>query len=319
MTFRRRLAVIALCASGFIGVSGAFGSPQSRSGDHSVVLVNRTDGRVLERAGFSTQRELGDTVDNGNAAAAVSADCHECRTVAVAVQVVLVEGNPHTVTPTNAAIALNQSCVRCESMAAAYQYVVTTNGIVRFTPEGHSAMADLRAQISGVTESGLPFPELDARLSVLVQQLWTVVDEEMRRVGAPFDTFPKKDVDIDTTSDEGLSSLSPTASPSPSQTTTASLEPTATPSPTATESDIAITPSPCPSIDPTAPADDQSPSPSSEQCIETSATSAGGSPSPEATPSESPESSPSPSSESSPPPSPDNTASEEPGSSSPSP
>src|SRR5688572_19454266 len=61
----------------------------SNSGNQSVVLVNQQDGRVLDRVGFSLKRELDDTVDNKNGAAAVSAGCDGCRTVAVAVQVVL--------------------------------------------------------------------------------------------------------------------------------------------------------------------------------------------------------------------------------------
>jgi hypothetical protein len=289
------LAFVAMLV--FLAGAGASSTvTQSSAGDHSVVVVNRHDDRSVARTGFSTRRELGDTVDASNGAAAVSADCTGCRTVAVAVQVVLVEGNPNNVSANNLALALNQNCSGCETMAAAYQYVVSTGGIVRFTPEGEQAMADLRHQISSVAESDLPFPEADAQLTGLVQQLWGVVDDEMRRVGRPFVAIPKKDVDVETSPEGATESPTPspettasptdaapmpetTESPTPCPTPTATTEPV---DPSQTETTETVTPSPSPVI-----RDCPTPSPT-ESATSTPETTESSSSSPEPTPSPSP-------------------------------
>ncbi len=288
---RLPIAVVALSLLLAGVVSYAATEPWSSSGDNNVVLVNRQDDRTLERAGFSTQRELGDTVDNANSAAAVSAACSDCRTVAVAVQVVLVEGTPHTVTPKNQAIALNQACTRCATMAVAFQYVVSTGGIVYFSPEGQRAMSHLRNEIATVTGSGLPFSELDARISELVNELWATVDREMRSAGRPFESRRSKDIDVDTSSEQ------PAPSPSPSDRTTSSPGPTMTPSSDASGSSPTC-PTPSPTLDEAGaspmpgecPAPDRSGSPSSEPTATTRSD-----PTPDPSPTGSQESSPSPS------------------------
>jgi putative peptide zinc metalloprotease protein len=184
--------------------------------DNEVVLVNTQDGRHLARSSVAVAPVLGDVVDNQNAAYAYSR-CSDCRTVAVAVQVVLVMGNPSSVTPRNLALAVNQDCERCESMASAYQYVLTTDGIVHFSAAGEREIAALRGEIAGVTGSDLPFAELDARLDALVERLWQVIDNELVAAGARFGGAPSKKTSVDTSGDPSPTpSESPDESPAPS-------------------------------------------------------------------------------------------------------
>lgn len=178
--------------------------------NNEVVVLNQTDGLFRNRAGFGTARVVGDTVDNQNSAAAYS-ECTDCRTVAVAVQIVLVQSNANTITPNNIALALNYGCQSCETFAGAYQYVLSTDGLVRFSSEGESRMAAIQDQIRQTAALDIPFPELDARLGELVDQLWAVVDEELISLGVKFEGTPSAQTDVDTSAGE-------TPSPTPTST-----------------------------------------------------------------------------------------------------
>ncbi|HET7483428.1 MAG TPA: hypothetical protein VFK89_11265 [Actinomycetota bacterium] len=219
--------------------------------NNEVVVINSLDGRSASRVGSGIARVTGDTAENQNAAVAQSS-CMDCRTVAVAVQIVLVQRNDASnISPRNYAMALNQGCSGCQSFAGAYQYVVTTDGIVRFTAAGQQRLADLETQLRGLVASDtMTFPELDSRIRGVVQQMWSVVDNELALVGVQGQGVAHQDVDVE----EGDPSASPTESPSPG----APADPTATESPTPAASDE---PTPAESPSPSSPAD-ESPSPS---------------------------------------------------------
>jgi putative peptide zinc metalloprotease protein len=223
-----------------------------------VVVKNTTDGRVASKVGSGIARVTGDSSHNQNAAVAASS-CTDCRSVAVAVQIVLVQRpDASTIAPENYAMAINQSCLRCETFAAAYQYVVTTEGIVHFTAEGNQRLAALESELrSLVAMDGLPFPELDARASAIVQEMWAVVDNELVLAGVKGQGVEHKDVE----SDVNDTTATPTVSMSPAATESASTEPTdpptSEPSETPAESE---SPSPTPSEEA-----NESPSPSPTQ------------------------------------------------------
>src|SRR4051794_34194984 len=81
-------------------------SAQGHGGDNSAVAVNEEDGATVLDLAFDIVKAGGDVVDQSNLALAY-ADCEDCRTIAIAVQVVLVMGDPDIVTPENVALALN--------------------------------------------------------------------------------------------------------------------------------------------------------------------------------------------------------------------
>ena len=203
--------------------------------NNEVVVFNVTDGRFAHRAGFGTARVTGGDVTNTNSAAATSS-CNDCRTVAVAVQAVLVMGDSHSIAPRNQAVAINNNCLRCESYALAYQYVVSTRGIVRFTAEGEQRLAELQRHITELAASDLGFLELEAQIDSLVEQMWAVVDEEVVRVGLRPQGTPSKDSDqaVDDSTASPTPSESPSSSPSPASSPGSSPSPTSSPSPSAT-------------------------------------------------------------------------------------
>ena len=210
-------------------------------GDNTVVAVNTKDGSSKFKVSFKIVRTSSDVIDESNIAVAF-ASCEGCETVAIAFQVVLVNGTPSVVIPENYAIALNFECTSCETLASAYQFVLGTDGNVHFSPEGNRALSEIRRALRVVAGSEeLTLDEIQAELDVLAADLRTVLAEEMVTSGPD-------DVQVQEVAD-------PQATTQPSPVPSSSPETVdASPSPTTD----AVSPSPA---DTTTPSDGQSPSP----------------------------------------------------------
>jgi putative peptide zinc metalloprotease protein len=218
--------------------------------DNAVVLINTKDGRYLFRVGFKITRANGDVVDASNGAVAFSS-CEECRTVAIAYQVVLVMSDPSIITPVNLAIAFNLECDTCMSFAYANQFVYSTGGYVRFTPEGSQTVARLRREVRDLRFASLTVYELVAILRDVAARLEQVVRTET----VPIGPSKQEASAIATETPPALVSPteSPSATPSPSATVSADVtpSPSSTPSPSTTASpDASPTPSETPSPTP---------------------------------------------------------------------
>ncbi len=179
----RRL--IAIAASILVAGGVAVGAPgAARAQDNAAVAINTKDGGAIFRFAFKIARVGRDVVENTNAAIAY-ASCTDCQTVAIAIQVVLVTGDPSVVTPQNYAIAINQQCTLCETLASAYQFVFSTGGQVHFTAEGNKTIADLRREFHALKKEaeGLTIAEIQARVQGLVDRLKVVLDNELVPAG----------------------------------------------------------------------------------------------------------------------------------------
>jgi hypothetical protein len=158
--------------------------PAVADGPDNVVIANATAERpTVVRSALDASQTGADEVTSANIARAESRDCTGCRAIAVALQAVLMTGNPSTVAPTNAAVALNTNCTGCATFAFAYQYVVSTGGPARLSPAGQRTVADLRREAAGLARSDLPFLELKARLDDVGARLKATVDQEIVRTG----------------------------------------------------------------------------------------------------------------------------------------
>jgi putative peptide zinc metalloprotease protein len=146
--------------------------------DNAAVAINTKDDSSLFKLAFSIKQVSSDVVDNVNAAVAFGS-CERCRTVAIAIQVVLVTAeHPHTVTPENLALALNVECPECVTVALAYQYVIGGGDPMRLTAEGRQMIADIRRRLWALRDS-LEDPNFDpAALERAVGDLY----DELRRV-----------------------------------------------------------------------------------------------------------------------------------------
>lgn len=149
-------------------------------GANQVVLASSTaDGASAERSGLQFALVAGPTVGSENLAQATSVNCTGCSTIAIAFQAVVATGNPEVVAPHNAAVAVNGGCTSCSTYAYAYQYVLTTSGTAHLGPTGTTRLAELRAEVSNLAASGLPFDELTARLDGLALEFRSVVDANL--------------------------------------------------------------------------------------------------------------------------------------------
>jgi putative peptide zinc metalloprotease protein len=226
------------------GTDGSAGSTFGGEGDNVAVAIVTKDGSSKAKVSFRIVRTSDDVIDNGNVAVAF-ASCEGCRSVAIAVQVVLVSGTPSTVIPENFAIALNFECIDCATLASAYQFVLGVDGNVHFSPEGNRALAEIRKQIRELASSELAVDELQGELDLLADELRTVLAEELLTAG-PDDVLVQEEPTGE--------AVIPTAGPSPSGET----EPLPTPT-TEETSELESSPSPEAS---TTPSGGPSPTPS---------------------------------------------------------
>ena len=226
----RRLTITLLTlllAAGF----AATRPTDAHADDNVAIAINTKDGSALFKFAFSVKRVAGDVVDNTNAAVAF-ASCESCQTVAIAIQVVLVTGDPSVVTPTNLALAFNVECTLCETMASAYQFVFGNGENMRFTAEGRQALARLRQQFHDLRKEaeGLSLAEINARVEAIVAQLRTILRNELVPAGNAKPAAEEEE--------------QPTTSTAPATTTpepTTTTEPTTTSEPTTTETEPTTT------------------------------------------------------------------------------
>lgn len=181
-----RVSRILLAAS--LGLSAILGATPAAADDggakQAVLAFGEADGTKRVRSGVQVTSTGSNTAAPENLAGA-EASCSGCRTVAVAVQAVLITRPSDVIAPKNAAVAVNSDCHGCETMAAAYQCVVTTSGPVTIGADGERKIVQLRSQIAGVAGSDAAFAEIDAQLDALVAEVWGVIDDALRAANEP--------------------------------------------------------------------------------------------------------------------------------------
>jgi putative peptide zinc metalloprotease protein len=170
-----------LVAALFAFAPGA-GSAVAGGGDNTAVAINTRDGASVFKLAFSIKHVMSDVVDSTNAAVAFSS-CTDCQSVAIAIEIVLIESDASTITPTNLAFAYNLACTLCVSVAEAYQFVLTTGGNVHFTAEGNQQLAEIRRQLEQLRNADLTIAELQAKLDAIAKQLATVLSTQLVPAG----------------------------------------------------------------------------------------------------------------------------------------
>ena len=210
-------------------------------GDNAAVATNTQDGMFVFRLAFDMQFIRGGVIDQSNTAMAYG-NCRACRTIAIAIQVLIATGDIQVAAPTNLAVALNDRCPSCVTLAYAYQLVLAAPTLLSLTPEGRDELAKLLAAVVLVGGSDAPADEIRVQLDALMDELRDVVATEV----------------VPAAGQQTTSSSDPPAEASPSETATPSPEQTATPpsgstgAPTAEPTpDATATPTPEPTGTPT--------------------------------------------------------------------
>ncbi|MEA2843367.1 MAG: putative peptide zinc metalloprotease protein [Actinomycetota bacterium] len=232
-----RLLLVALVAHA--AAFAAFAVPvAAQSQDNTAVAVNKKDGKSVFKLAFSVKKASGD-VNPSNAAVAYSS-CTDCKTVAAAIQVVLVS-DAGSVEPENLSLAINYQCSECETLAAAYQFVFADGQEVEFTKEGKERLHDLKKRFQDLKHrDDLTLEQLAAEISAIAAEVAEVVDTE---VVLKKDKEAKEAKDAataeSTTTTAGDASVAPATSP-PTSTDT----PSTTTAPTSASTTSAPTTSP---------------------------------------------------------------------------
>jgi hypothetical protein len=174
-----RRAVALVCS--LLALSVAAPAAWAGGPDSVVNSFAPDEGQVVKHSGVNVGITNADTVDSTNLAQAYAHDCTGCEAVATSLQAVVATGHPSTVTPQNLGIAVNSNCTGCKVFAYAYQYVVTADRPLRLRPGDRDTLQDFRAEADDLTNSGLPYAELDARLHELAQRFRAAVDAVLAR------------------------------------------------------------------------------------------------------------------------------------------
>jgi putative peptide zinc metalloprotease protein len=232
---KRRLTtflIAALIAAGLAAAKPAIARADG-GGDNSAVAINTKDGSTVFRLAFAIRKVAGDVVDQQNAAVSF-ASCNDCQTVAIAIEIVLVEGTPSTVTPTNIAIAINQNCSLCTTFAGAYQFVVGYGYPVKFTPEGLRELAQIKNELERLRvafEKGeISLDELKTRVDELIDRIKTVLQTQLVPVekGPEENKGPPQTTTTTTTEETTTAPTTTETSTTPTTTETTTTETTET-------------------------------------------------------------------------------------------
>ena len=180
MALRSRLSAFVLIVAAVVVASPPLAGAE---GDHNhVTVVNQVDGRAAPRARAAVTADHGPAVSDQNTAFA-HASCTDCRTVAVAVQVVAVDGPVSDFQPLNAAVALNENCTRCQTYAYARQEILTVDGGFALSAAGRHAVQTIEDEIDRVAGSEETFADMGADLDALTAELVSVVRDDIGRAG----------------------------------------------------------------------------------------------------------------------------------------
>jgi putative peptide zinc metalloprotease protein len=180
MPVRTRLTALVLIVAAAVVVSPPLAGAE---GDHNVVsVVNQVDGRAAPQARAVVTADHGPIVADENTALA-RASCTDCRTVAVAVQLVVIDGTVSEFVPLNAAVALNEACTRCETYAYARQEIITVDGGFALSGAGRDAVQRIEDDIDAVAASGESFADIGTELDALTVDLVGVVQSDVGRSG----------------------------------------------------------------------------------------------------------------------------------------
>ncbi len=213
----RRILLVLAAVFTTVGLAGARPATASAGGDNAAIAVNTTDGSTLVRTAFAIRHVMSGVVDQKNAAVAY-ATCTSCTTVAVAVEIVLVESNPTTVTPQNIAIAYNNVCTLCLTVADALQFVLSTAGPVHFDAAGNRILASIKQELESLKHENLTLDELQAKIDGIRGEILDVLANHLVPAGKP-EAVPSVTT-TESTPTSTTSTTTTTTTPTASTTTT---------------------------------------------------------------------------------------------------
>ena len=207
--------------------------PQPGAGDpvNKASAVNTVDGSRLFELAFDIQRVRGgEPLRHQNIAEAI-ASCQACRTIAIAVQVVIVMGTTDLAAPVNVAESLNTVCTACQTLALAWQLVVTTPGEVELSQEALRRIQEIERELQALEASDAPVEDIRAAADELLSDLRETVLNGLTATGPQEPPAARESETAAQPEPEPQASATPepTAEPSPEPTPEQTAEPEPTP------------------------------------------------------------------------------------------
>ena len=257
----RRLWLLVLLVA-LIGVASPAASAQAQDRDDNVAVEGNTrDGSTQIDIDFDLVEVLDGIVDQTNIAAAY-ASCDHCTTIAIAIQIVLVNSPVEVLAPRNLAVAINDGCVTCVTVALAWQLVIGDAQRLEFTKEARKRLKRIARELRRLERSGGTADEVVAGVNTALADLIDVLETGLVPAGPlvePDDDGDGEEEDqqqLEAPGQEATPTPEPSASPAPEPsqdappatptpepTETATPEPSTTPEPT-------VTPEPTPTATP---------------------------------------------------------------------
>jgi putative peptide zinc metalloprotease protein len=144
------------------------------AGDNQTLAVNTKNGTTVYDVAFALVWADGDTVLNKNEAYAF-ASCTQCTAVAVSFQIILVVGQANVVVPQNISEAVSYNCIQCVTQALALQLVVSLPDNPSAAEAAELAVLWQQIQAFGRQVQGLSFDEIQSRLTAYEDQILAIV------------------------------------------------------------------------------------------------------------------------------------------------
>ena len=234
----RRLWLLALLVA-VIGVAAPAATAQAQDRDDNVAAeANTRDDSTRIDIDFDLVEVLDGIVDQTNIAAAY-ASCEHCTTIAIAIQVVLVNSPVEVLAPHNIAVAINDECVTCVTVALAWQLVIGDAQKLEFTKEARKRLKRIARELRRIERSGGTADEVVAGVNTVLGDLIDVLQTGLVPAGPlvePDDDGGHGDGDDDEDEDDQQQldapddEATPTPEPTPAEPSeTVTPEPTTTP------------------------------------------------------------------------------------------
>lgn len=225
------LALLALLTLLAAPALAANGEPSGAKDNQAVAEPSGAGDSVIDLA-FSVRETASDVIDETNTAVAY-ANCEACRAVAIAFQIVIVQGSPGTVAPQNVAVAVNDQCPDCSTLAVAYQFVVGRGEPVEFMKRGLIRLAKIRLALAKLERqySKLTNEQIRARADGFAEEIRDILANDLVPAGTRGTGGPPIDRDDVTQDDRGDPAATTTTPAQPEQQSAPEPAPTEPPPP----------------------------------------------------------------------------------------
>jgi len=212
----------------------------ANAGPKNIVQVqNSTDGQLIVRSRMQLGRVPAPQVGPVNIAEAVNTCSQGCDTLAVALQINMVNSDAAVFTPQNAAVAVNAACTGCHAVALAIQYNIGSEDPIRVQPEVDRFVASMKQELAHIDSSATSLSDAENEVEGVLAQYQDLVvylsvqrNESTTPPAAPPAAAPAAAPPADSPA-PATSAPAPQPSPIPTSSPSASpsSEPSASPSP----------------------------------------------------------------------------------------